>query len=1375
VLGNPQLRDLNFWYRKYSQDNAMENLVLAEGRPERFLGITLPKVIGTVVLPGSSDAGLPELPLTVDEDHTGISKPSSRDAEVYIHVRDFLRRPFGAGAQVTQTMEALEKNTTELQKLTESTQGHGAAIADLKRVILERSATPKVDTTFIDTEIRKRLERLRKCRLFGAFDTTEEARHLAASLRQGDLALGSDATKGVALAWCARFLSMPAPEEAESILNGIAVADAELSGIARGLVTASRGDLASALVDFDSIGSPLARGAAYISVLKAKGENEADLWLAKTKLVVSDLDSDARFFHLKQLLDSGEWDGAFEAAKGLSDVDYDRSPGLIFAAADAFLLQAVPLELRMFLMQYLPFDASSFPLRTEPAALENRRTATKLYERMRSAAVDLGMPGVAGHADEKALWLRLMDPETRSAARKDLDESIKDPATLLRRLGLALQFGINVDLERAEQEVDRQTALSGGKSQDAAAARFALAFTKKDHAAAAAYVNEHREQLVSNLDWKAVYFFEIEMLATSNQVAQAEARLNEAVEKGLSEQEVSRLRRQLSEATGSDPITERLAAYEVSKSITDLRILVSAYEDAENWEKTAEYGKMLLDLTGDIVDARRMAVALYNTERLDEALAVFQAYPVLLTRYDALQLLQAQALFESGNLKDALAALQAVRQTKDSANARQLQINLAVASGNWESLQGFVEAEWAARSDRTPREILRAGQIAQHIGATRGKELVREAARRAQDDPVVLIGCYGAASSSGWEGSLEVHQWMERAAELSGSDGPVQKATIEEIVERAPGWERQQSNTWDLLAKGEVPIFTAGRFLNRSLLGLFLLPSLSNLDEQDVRKRPFVFAFSGARGKYTVAPKIVAIDATALVTAEFLDLLDVFVNTFDSIVIPHSTLGWLLEEKAKVLFHQPSRVATAREFRRMISEGHLQVLDGRVTPPESLVNEIGESLATMIVEAASKEHPDTQQRLVVRGGPVHRVNTLMREEADLTAYEAYLCSSFDVVDKLVEKSVLTTREAEDARAALTVRERPWPSKPQIADGAILYLDDLAVSHLEFLGLLPKLHRGGITAVVSRGEVDEADALIAYDAKGAEVVEVVERLRLRVREELESGKIKLGKSIRVEEEDGPEGMMSHPTGAMLKLIGEADVGIVDDRFVNQHASIASRKTAKPLLTTIDVIDFLAEQGAVSAERRLEARTKLRRANFVFVPVDADELSTLIGNANVADGCLVESAELRAVRENVQRTRMSDILQSPKEFPWLNGLGGACLLTLKNQWKDGMDESAAVAKSDWLLEIADVRGWTHRLNESPQQLTERYRNWVAMLMMLPAIQPEPVKEAYWRWFESRFLQPIQEEDPEGYAFLIGRAKELVAQGVETTGSNMEDADE
>ena len=127
---------------------------------------------------------------------------------------------------------------------------------------------------------------------------------------------------------------------------------------------------------------------------------------------------------------------------------------------------------------------------------------------------------------------------------------------------------------------------------------------------------------------------------------------------------------------------------------------------------------------------------------------------------------------------------------------------------------------------------------------------------------------------------------MERAAKLSGDDGPVRRVTIEELLKSTPDWSRRESKAWDLLAKGEIPISAAGHLLNRSLLSLYLLSALKNLDELDVRKRPMVYAFSGGREKYEVEPKIVAMDVTALITAEFLRLFDIYIKTFDCIIVP---------------------------------------------------------------------------------------------------------------------------------------------------------------------------------------------------------------------------------------------------------------------------------------------------------------------------------------------------------------------------------------------------------------------------------------------------------------------------------------------------------
>ena len=1337
------------------------NAILAEGKPLSLLGIPLPKILGIAVSIDSADAGLPTIPITVDETHGGICKPASRDAEVYVLVREFLLQPFGNELQVTKADEDLENTSKELQRLSARTEQQSAAIDALEKTINRDSTVYGFHSDIVDGELRRRLDRLRKCRVFAEFDAIEETRSLVASLEDGELVLASKEQKRRALCWCARFLSGEAVSEAESILARMGSVECELSSIARSMVKASSGELEEAIGELCAIGTQVAYGAAYISILNSRGIRYANDWLKKAGLEFNSLDSDAKFFYIGRSLGEGYWNDAFIAAEMVQDEDCERSPGLLCAIGDAFLVQAVPDEVRAFLLtQNLPFNAAEFPLGGDSLALRHRRRAMDLYRRLHSVAEELGLEGAAANMDDKALWLRLLDPEQKSKARVELEESIGKQTTFLRRLGLGLQFGVDVDFEWAEREVDRQTALSGGTSPDAAFARFALALSKSTYRSVATYIDEHRKQLLQHLDWKGVYSVEIEMLARAGHTAKAEERLCEAIERGLSEPELLRLRRALTEAAGGDPISERLAAFEESDSMVDLRILVAGFTDAQDWQNACEYGQRLLDISGDLDDARNYLISLYNCERHDEAIRVMESYPALCADNDFLRRLRVQIMFESGRLKQASSALNALRQSSDSPEARELQISMAVVSGDWESLQGFVEAEWSARSDRTGSELLRAGQIAQSIGAVRGRKLVEEAAARADDNPEILVGCFQVASAAGWENSIEVHQWIQRAAELSDGDGPVELVAFHEILEKQRDWERRESTVWELLEKGDTPVFAAGRGLNRSLLSLYLMPALSNLDELDVRRRSMIYAFSGVGGKAKVNPNVIAMDATALITAEFLNLLGAYIEAFESIIIPHCTLGWLLGEKAHILFHQPSRVVAARQLRKMIAVGHLHIFDGGEDAPERLVSEVGASLAGLISDASSSEQQDARQRLVVRGGPVHKADSTKMEEADLSEYESYLCSGVAVVDKLVQKGILTRSEAQEARAALSIRESQWVSEAQIADEAVLYLDDLAVSNLQVVGLLSRIHRAGITAYVSSRQVDEADALISYDEKASDVVSIVERLRLRIREGLEADKIRLGKAVRGEDSDGPEHVSSHPTVDMLGLVADADVGVVDDRFINQHISMSVDNVSRPLVTTVDMLNVLVERGSISEHRRQEALTTLRRANFTLTPLTAAELNTLIAASTISEEMLEETAELKAIRESVQRVRMSKMLQAPKELAWLNGVTQACQDCLKEQWKDGLDEETAIARSDWLLALSDVTAWTHCVDDNVNQLMERYRNWVLVLMTSAAQQQPSVKEVYWRWLDSRVLGPLQEEDPDSYRYVMEWAKKHVA---------------
>ena len=215
-------------------------------------GITLPKIFGFTVSQESADGGLRELPIPVDEDHIGICKPRSKNAEVYKHVRDFISRSLDSEFILTRQMGVENRNFDELQT--------NARSAGWTHEIENSAALQTAPSNLVDAELDRRLERLRKCRVFPEFHAMEEARALAMSLEEGDLASASEEQKSIAFAWCARILSVDAPDEATGLLARVSVSSEESHSVAQGLVKAARGDLNGAIEDLCELGTPVAYG-----------------------------------------------------------------------------------------------------------------------------------------------------------------------------------------------------------------------------------------------------------------------------------------------------------------------------------------------------------------------------------------------------------------------------------------------------------------------------------------------------------------------------------------------------------------------------------------------------------------------------------------------------------------------------------------------------------------------------------------------------------------------------------------------------------------------------------------------------------------------------------------------------------------------------------------------------------------------------------------------------------------------------------------------------------------------------------------------------------------------------------------------------------
>jgi hypothetical protein len=1223
-------------------------------------------------------------------------------------------------------------------------------------------------TTLVDQKIEDEVEILRKSRFFVEFDRVSSSLALARRLVEGELSGGTDAVRSRGLAWCARFLS-PTKEldKAEEYLKlAKSLGTCTEIEIANAFICSQKGDKNAALSALAGIDAPTSRSAALMVVAHHDGSQGAIDWLNDAGIDATDLDPDGKNVLLMHQLQLAKWEAARECLNALSDEDLLEAPVLNHMVAITYLLSTVPNEFRVVVLNQLPFEAASFPLSSDAAAIDDRRIAHRHFIDAAEVAQQLNCPHTAAADDEYALWLELKNPDDYDKGRQRLEARLRDPKSALRLVRLGLQFGIKLDLDAVEREIERQIALHGGITHDAAIARFAIAFTQKTPEDVAKYLSRHRDELAGRLDEKSIRSIQIEMFAQAGLHKRANECLDSLLEVGLSESEESRLRRVLVEAQGADSVEVRKEQFKNTNALGDLASLVDELETRGVWDDLCEYGQILFERTRSLQHAERLANALSKTQKNERLVKFLQENGSFLTQSKNLQMLYCWSLYHEGALIEARTELAKLIDDGNNPNYRALKINLGIALGDWKTLSGFVANECLEKENRSAQDLIDAAQLALNLGSPHAKELIFAAAAKGNDDAGILANAYFLASNAGWENDDEVFKWFQKAAALSEKGGPIQKLTLKDVLDQKPEWDRRESETWKLLDHGDIPMFLAAKSLNRSLIDLMLFPALSNLSESDTRRKCIVPAYSGKRQLTTLDTRgAVGIEATALLTLSFLNLLDKAFDAFDKAYVPHSTLTWLFEEKQTAAFHQPSRIRNAYQVQHLLATDALSRLLPSTVPDSNLSAQVGDELALLVAEAEKVRDDDDTQRIVVRSSPVHRVASLMEEEADLMAHAAVLSSCQAIVVKLRQKGQITAEVEKKARTYFQLHEKPWPNQPEIADGAILYLDGLAITYFLHLGILEKLQAAGLRPIVSPSKVSQINELISYESISGNINDAIECIRSAVNSRIESGKIEVGRRRNTIEPE-EKSISGHPTFGIITLARDCDAVIVDDRFLNQHVNVDDGSAQAPIFSTLELIDALVSSGSITPEARLEYRTLLRRAGYTFVPVSEDELALHLDASMVKGGKVLETAELKAIRENILRVRMCTWLQLPKEAPWLDMLFKVFIRVLKGLWKAGADFSIVRARSDWIVNQIDIRGWAHRFDgERGNNIVKTGRGAQVLLMLVPPIDaPRDVKSEYWNWVEDKVLAPIKEQYPEFYSWIVDWKRRQIQEMVD-----------
>ncbi|HJO52848.1 PIN domain-containing protein [Sulfitobacter pontiacus] len=1217
------------------------------------------------------------------------------------------------------------------------------------------------DRGVLDEALQGEIEELRKSRFFPGSDTTALALRMFKQLKDGDFREGSAQVRSKAFGACGRWLSRSEENEAaeEAIRQSKALGECNDAIIAQAFLTEPN-NWTECLIALAPLDNSEKVTAALIAVKHSTNSEQALQWFHDADFAPTDVDADGKVVLLSCQFDAQNWDAAYSLAVSLQEDDFAEAPALFHLAGLACILSVLPEEFRDAFQNTVPFVRHQFPLWDDPESMQQRKTAAGFFRRASEAAAEFGLD--AKHTYENyALWLELHDPDEHGVALERLALLLSDAETAIHFIPLGLGFIPKIDRNKVEHVLSRQEARCPGGNFEVAFARFVMAISISDPAQALAYFETHRIVIESHLNTEAYLDFEVRACVQAGRTKLAMDAVERNSEK-LSAKQKDQFFLVISQGKMGPDLRDLETTYSENPSTLNLKNLVNQLGQQGFSDRLFELTRKLIEDTRSITETERAVRFLFANDMHEEVEIMLSDVSNLVQTSLELRFAKAWTQFRNGNFEESLKAIVQLRNERDDQNDRNLHQKLLIASGRWEELTVFVEEEWKNREHRTPEELYVLAQLSGAIDSPRLGALLEIAAKAGEDNPSILLGCYMTATERGLEDGPKVFGWLDRAFKLSGEDGPVQKRSIEDVANEMPDWNERIDEVWDSYRKGELPLSMVAAQLRRSSLEMQISSIVLNRKQSDPRKRNIVSAYSGVHGEIEVDLKRVGLESTAIVTLASLNILEEVMRQYDEILIPHSTLDWLFSERRKLAFHQPSRVKRARALLTALTTGKVHEYNASLAPDAELATLVDKELAEMLTSA--KADDSEAKAIVVRSAPVHKISSLMDEIVDLTDYNTCLCSCQAVIDKMVNLGSLMPEDEQQARIFLERSEQRWPDELQVEDGANLFLDDLSVSYFQTTNLLTSLADAGFKVFVPKRAIRVANALVEMDGHAEDFERIIGGIRKALSVGISEGKVHVDKIFC------DDHLKSHPNVAVLQLAGQVEGLVSDDRYLNQYQHVGETDAQTPILTSLDLLADLNRKGTLSNEKLRHCRSYLRRAGYLLFPTCQDELLQFLEDTQVKNSTLVETADLKAFRENILLTLMRSWLVLTKEMTWFEKFRNSLVSALVMQWKPGIDDDVARVRSRWIFQLLDLRNWAGSITGNDGfGLAENGLGIICNSLALRGrdIQDEESADRYSKWLKEEVFDTLQFSDPAVYAWLLKSYEQMVLSNLASQG--------
>lgn len=1216
------------------------------------------------------------------------------------------------------------------------------------------------------------LAKILKGRVVVATRAREELDSLArrVSDADGDLIYADAKVRAQVLYWAARLHASESPTIAKAYRERLCRLDDKAdTRIIDALLQEKDGDIDGALRTLRDINSSDGRSVLFSFLRRTRGNEPAISWFREQR-GHEDLSFLTGFGWVAvavTLVDLRRWDESVEQLAAVRS-HYNDWPDLAFAEGVTNAAMLVPDEFRMHAFQNQLFHPGIHTA-VGPQADKYRATANECFDHAARLFADIGLDGRAEAAREWKLWLRLTDPkpEVFEPARREIEQGMKDGPRAVALVRLAHACNLSFDHGPLKRYLN-QRSVTGGLDEFETQAEIILNKITLSSREFSDFLEQEETRLLRAVTKAALAGMRIEALADDNQTERARQLLEAS--KGELADDYERLGALITTREGGDPRANLEALYRQTGSVIDLENLVVAIGRVGDRTALRPLLEKLFHVDRTAKNARRLVDCLQRHPAATPAdIADFLEKNSDLTEQNLeLQQAKAWAYFNLGRLQEAKMINDRLLHTRNERADLMLDINLAIESGDWERFPVIIDREWPRRNDHEPSTLLHLATLAAQTDATEGRafELASLAAGKAPDDPHVLVNVYGLAVQLGRDADSDP-RWLARAIELSSEDGPIHKVDLRTIIEvMAPAHRDRARKVEEEFLHGRLSLYAAVAALNTSLPRVLIDLPNRNAEQQDGRQRTILPIISGARQISEMhSDWILGIDTSSLLLLSYLGILNELINGFRHVAIAPDTMLFLLNERRRARFHQPSQVKKAEQIRDLINERELRSEPFGTSPPQWLIDEVGRDLADLL-EAAR-----VQGGRVVRPYPIHQLRTYSENDANLGDYSGLVVSTKQVARALKEKGYIDSETYSRGLPYLVAHDRDQDVTidSDVVDGP-LFVDDLALTYLQDAGVLPAACHCGRDLRVHHSTRAEKDGIIAANRDGEKLAARLDEIRVALRDAMQDNKILLipTGTHRKDVNAGDEFSEVAPAlGQFFNSLGQCEAICVDDRFFNRHGGLTDNQgRTVPLVCIVDVLHYLERSGRMTAEKRWTAFHKLRGGGVAFVPLDDKELQWRLREAQFdKDGNLIESAELRVIRQSLMRTRSLGVIDLPAEAVFLDRLRHAAFLSIRSLWSDtSLTTDRAVVLSRWVYQNIWLSpgDWVRAGNDLAKMAIaeDAFRRHLAVLLTpMPQVNGRRYV-TFLEWVQHEVLEPLLPAN----SYILDAIAELVRTQIE-----------